>query len=341
MFCSMARTRIPRIPVSRPPLPRMEYIYQRIRTERRPNCSTLARALEVSPKTVQRDIDFMRFQLELPIEYDRLRHGFYFGSAVGAFPSLKITEAELVALFVARKAVEQYSGTPYQKPLAAAFKKLSSELENEVIFNWQELDNEVLFRPLGLAKHDLEVFGQAAAAVRQRRELEFVYRKLGSAKEAARRKGELRRIQPFSLLCVEGQWYLRGHDLVRRELRTFHLGRMSKPRVLPHSFERPAGFDVTESFIESIGIYEGLKAEPVQLRFKGWATQIASERVWHPSQKTRWRPDGILELTLKVAVTPELERWLWSWGDAVEVIRPLTLRERLRTTHQCAAAVNE
>ncbi len=173
MFSSMARTRIPRIPVSRPPLPRMEYIYQKIRTERRPNCSTLARALEVSPKTVQRDIDFMRFQLELPIEYDRLRHGFYFGSAVGAFPSLKITEAELVALFVARKAVEQYSGTPYQKPLAAAFKKLSSELENEVTFNWQELNNEVLFRPLGLAKHDLEVFAQAAAAVRQRRELEF------------------------------------------------------------------------------------------------------------------------------------------------------------------------
>ena|SRR5271157_2639471 len=158
--------------------------------------------------------------------------------------------------------------------------------------------------------------------------------------EAARRRDELRRIQPFSLLCVEGQWYLRGHDLVRRELRTFHLGRMRKPRVLPHSFQRPVGFDVTESFIESIGIYEGFEAEPVQLRFKDWGAQIASERVWHSSQKTRSQPDGSLELTLKVAVTPELERWLWSWGDSVEVIRPLALRERLRTTHQRAAAVN-
>ena len=63
-------------------------------------------------------------------------------------------------------------------------------------------------------------------------------------------------------------------------MRTFHLGRMSKPRVLPHSFQRPIGFDVTESFIESIGIYEGLEAEPVQLRFKDWAAQIACERVW-------------------------------------------------------------
>jgi predicted DNA-binding transcriptional regulator YafY len=318
----------------------MEYIYQKIRAERRPNCSTLARALEVSPKTVQRDIDFMRFQLDLPIEYDRLRHGFFFAGEVAAFPSVKITEAELVALCVARKAVEQYAGTPFQEPLAAAFRKLASGLENEVTFNWQELDSEVLFRPLGLAKHDLEMFEQATTAVRQRKELEFIYRKLGSATGETRGKGELRRIQPFSMLCVEGQWYVRGHDLVRRELRTFHLGRMSKPRVLPHSFQRPVGFDVTESFIDSIGIYEGVKAQPVQLRFKDWAMQVASERVWHPSQKKRAGADGSLELTLKVAVTPELERWLWSWGDTVEVIKPITLRERVRATHQRAATVN-
>jgi len=129
----------------------MQYIFQKIQTARRPNCSTLGKALEVSPKTVQRDIDFMRYQLELPIEYDRLRHGFYFDGVVGSFPSVKITEAELIALFIARKAVEQYAGTPYQKPLAAAFSKLSSQLENEIAFNWQELDHAVLFRPIGLS----------------------------------------------------------------------------------------------------------------------------------------------------------------------------------------------
>jgi len=52
------------MPVTRPPVARMQYIYEKIRTERRPNCSTLAKALEVSAKTVQRDIDFMRYQME-------------------------------------------------------------------------------------------------------------------------------------------------------------------------------------------------------------------------------------------------------------------------------------
>jgi predicted DNA-binding transcriptional regulator YafY len=330
------------MPVTRPPVARMQYIYEKIRTERRPNCSTLAKALEVSPKTVQRDIDFMRYQMVLPIEYDPLRHGFYFEGKVGAFPSLKITEAELVALCVARKAVEQYAGTPFQKPLASAFEKLSQGLENELTFNWQEVDGEALFRPLGLATQDLKVFEQAAIAVRQRRELEFEYRKLNTAMGVDRSgKAELRRVQPFSLLCAAGQWYLRGHDLVRRELRTFHLGRMSKARILPHSFKRPEGFDVSESFMDSIGIYEGAHVEPVQLRFTGWAARVAAERIWHWSQKMRHsKRDESLEMTLKVALTPELERWLWSWGDSVEVIKPVELRERLGNVHQRASAVN-
>jgi WYL domain len=91
----------------------------------------------------------------------------------------------------------------------------------------------------------------------------------------------------------------------------------------------------------SIGIYEGAHVEPVQLRFTGWAARVAPERVWHSSQKSRLsKRDESLDMTLKVALTPELERWLWSWGDAVEVIKPVALRERLRNAHQRAAAVN-
>ncbi len=337
----MARKQNALIKTTRPPIARIEYIILKIKTERRPNCSTLAKALEVSPKTVQRDIDFMRYQMELPIEYDRLRHGFYFDGVVGSFPGVRITEAELVALFVARKAVEQYAGTPYQKPLASAFRKLSAELDNEVAFNWQEIEGGLSFRPLGLAKQDLEVFETAATAVRQRKELEFEYLKVQQVSVENSKKEELRRVQPLSLLCAESQWYLRGYDLVRRALRTFHLGRMRRPRLLPHTFHRPAGFEVLESFVDSIGIYEGLHIEPVKLRFTGWAARIAPERVWHPSQKTQRRQsDDSLEMSLKVALTPELDRWLWAWGDSVEVIKPIALRERVRNTHQRAAVVN-
>jgi predicted DNA-binding transcriptional regulator YafY len=140
------------------PIARMKFIYDAIKTERRPNCSLLAKKLEISAKTVQRDIDYMRYQLNLPIEYDQERHGFYFTEPVAHFPSVHITESELVALLVARKAVEQYANTPFQKPLSAAFQKLSAGLDGQVNFNWQELEHTFDFRPIGIPHQNLVIF---------------------------------------------------------------------------------------------------------------------------------------------------------------------------------------
>ena len=61
---------------TRPPLLRMIRIHDLLSAGRYPNCSLLALEFEVSTKTIQRDVDFMRDQLVLPIEYDRARHGF-------------------------------------------------------------------------------------------------------------------------------------------------------------------------------------------------------------------------------------------------------------------------
>jgi predicted DNA-binding transcriptional regulator YafY len=316
------------------PIARMKLIYDAIKGERRPNCSTLAKKLEVSPKTVQRDIDYMRYQLDLPIEFDQERNGFFFSGPVTQFPSVLITESEMVAMLVARKAIEQYANTPFQKPLTAAFQKLSAGLEGQINFNWQELGQTFDFRPIGIPKQDLAIFETVAAALREERELELQYRKL-NAKDP-----ELRKVQPYSLVCIENQWYLRALDLSRRALRTFHLGRIKKARKLPHRFRRPIGFDVNEAFLDSIGVFIGTAPENIVLRFSGWAAKVVSERVWHPSQTTREREDETVELKLKVAVNPELERWLWSWGDSVEVISPRTLRDRLRACYQRAAVRN-
>jgi predicted DNA-binding transcriptional regulator YafY len=173
-----------------------------------------------------------------------------------------------VALLVARKAIEQYANTPFQKPLALAFQKLSAGLEGQVNFNWQELEHTFDFRPIGMSKQNLAVFETVAAGLREERELELQYQKLEA------KRPELRRVQPYSLVCVENQWYLRAWDLVRRDLRTFHLGRITQAKKLPHRFRRPTGFDANESLLGSIGVYVGTQPENVVLRFSGWAATV-------------------------------------------------------------------
>src|ERR1051325_108348 len=102
-------------PRTRPPLERMMRIHQEIASGSFPNATTLARSLEVSTKSIQRDLEFMRDRLNLPVEYDASRTGYFYNGEVNSFPTMQITEGELVALVIAEKALEQYRGTQFEK----------------------------------------------------------------------------------------------------------------------------------------------------------------------------------------------------------------------------------
>src|SRR3954465_8742740 len=139
---------------SRPPLERMMRLHAALKAKRFPNCQKIAAELEVSAKTIQRDIDFMRYRLGLPIEYDSVRFGFYYSEPVTSFPNIEVSEGEITALFVAQKALAQYKGTPFEKPLHTAFRKITDGLTDRVSFSWSELDNVISFRTVGASAAD-------------------------------------------------------------------------------------------------------------------------------------------------------------------------------------------
>ena len=91
---------------ARPPVERMLKIHQLIKSGKLPNATGIAARLEVSVRSVMRDLDFMRERLGLPLEYNASKHGFYYTQEVEAFPTLQITEGELFALLVAEKALQ-------------------------------------------------------------------------------------------------------------------------------------------------------------------------------------------------------------------------------------------
>ena len=88
-----------------------------------PNASKLAREVEVSTKTIHRDIEFMRDRLNLPIEFAPANNGYFYNGEVSGFPTMQITEGEIFALVVAEKALQQYRGTSFEKPLLERHQK--------------------------------------------------------------------------------------------------------------------------------------------------------------------------------------------------------------------------
>ena len=316
---------------TRPPYARMIKIHELLASGKYPNCSVLAGEFEVSYKTVQRDIDFMRDQMSLPIDYDSTRHGFCYTEPVTSFPAVQITHGEVVALLVAQKAVEQYRGTAFEKPLRAAFEKMTSGMPEEGTFSLQELSRAISFRPLSAGVQELHLFDVLSDAVLNRRPIEFDYHSLKDTNAARRR------IEPYHLGCIGNQWYLIGKDLVRGKLRTFALTRLTRPKILKGTFRRPDNFSLAEMMSGSFSAFESGEVKKIRIRLDGFAARLASERTWHSSQKLKPLPGGGAELSLEVGIAPDLENWILSWGRHAQVIAPVDLREQVASTARAMA----
>jgi len=309
---------------SRPPLERMLRIHQAIQSASFPTATTLAAGLEVSTKSIQRDIDFMRDRLELPIEFDRARWGYRYTEEVSAFPTLKITEGELFALVVAEKALQQYRGTSFERPLLSALRKMGQSLPDTISLNLAEIDQAISFRTRAEPILDLAIFDQLAKATAARRQLELVYRKPGQ------RETEVRRVDPYHLANINGEWFLFAFDHLRQDIRTFVPSRIKAAKATGNTFPRPHKFSLEQRLRGSFGVQSGQGRFEIALRFDERVADYIREKKWHPSQQLRELRSGGVELRMELSSLAEVERWVLSWGGHARVLRPRALVEAVR-----------
>jgi predicted DNA-binding transcriptional regulator YafY len=258
---------------SRPPLNRFQEIFHAIKTGRYPNRTKLAETIEVTTKTIQRDIDYMSYQLSVPIEFDFARGGYYFTKPMTDLPLFQLTEAELLSVFVAQKALEAYRGTAFEQPLRTAFQKLQAATGSaNVSVSWEDLDSAISFRQFSAYLPDATVFSELAKAIQNKEVVEFGYKKLEA------KAFEKRAVEPWHLACVSGQWYLLGYDRSRKARRIFVLARMQKVSRADKKFSNPSPGkgEIQRLFHNSFQIWqsENAEVEQIVLRFSGRAAQL-------------------------------------------------------------------
>ncbi|PYI81428.1 MAG: DNA-binding protein [Verrucomicrobia bacterium] len=303
-------------PHSRPPLERMLQIHQAVQSGRYPNASTLARELEVSTKSIQRDLEFMRDRMNLPLEYDQRRFGWFYTEKVSAFPTLQITEGELFALLVAEKAIQQYRGTNFERPLLSALKKLSASLPDTISLNVADWEQTISFRTSAEPILNLEIFDTLAKATAQHRQLKLIYRKPG------RQKTEERLVNPYHLANINGEWFLFAYDHLRKAIRTFVPARIKAAQPTAQTFPRPERFSLAKVLRDSFGVHSPEGSFDVVIRFNEIVADYVREKRWHPSQQLREFRNGGVELRLKLSSLAEIERWVLSWGGNAVVVQP-------------------
>ena len=308
---------------SRPPLERMLRIHQALQAGGFPNATALAREIEVATKTIHRDIEFMRERLNLPVEFDPRRNGYFYSGEVSAFPTMQITEGEIVALIVAEKALQQYRGTSFEKPLLSAIKKMEQALPDTISLNLADIEQTISFRTRAEPVLNLEIFDALAKAVAQRRQLELHYRKPGQPVEK-------RLVDPYHMANINGEWYLFAYDHARKDLRTFVPARIQSVTPTGKSFERTQKFSLEQRLRDSFGVHSGEGKFEVVLRFTPRAAGYIREKKWHPSQSLRDLKDGGAELRLKLSSLAEVQRWVLSWGGDARVLQPRELVDSVK-----------
>lgn len=309
---------------SRPPLRRLLYLDRLLREKRYPNARCAAQELEVNPRTIHRDLVFLRDSWGAPLAFDPRRNGYYYRDADFALPLLRMTEGELFALFLAERLMDQYRELPFAKDLATAFQKLTASLPDEVTIDLGHLSEAYSFRSKPASTGEAARFRQLARAVSEERQLELLYWS-ASRDETARRV-----VDPYHLVSVEGDWYLVAYCHLREEVRMFAPGRIRSLKETGGQFKRPTDFGIGDYLDTTFKVVRGDgPLQRVRLRFVPEMARYVREKVWHPSQQVQQRRDGSLVLSLKVNHLLEVKRWALSYGAACEVLEPEELRSEI------------
>ncbi|MET0727391.1 MAG: YafY family protein [Acidimicrobiales bacterium] len=155
-----------------------------------------------------------------------------------------------------------------------------------------------------------------------------------------KRDGEVRRLlDPLGLVLKAGVWYLVALSGRTRSVRTFRVSRVRSVRLVDEPVERPDGFDLASQWAESSTAF-----------FETWPTyqvraRVRANRIWHVRDVLE---PGAAKEALEAASEPDEDGWcettlrmeslgmavheLLRFGSDLEVLEPIELRQALAAT---------
>ncbi len=301
----------------------LELIREGTRTGSLPNCGHFMRELEVSRRTLMRDLDFLRDDLHAPIAYDESCKGFRLTDPTFKLAPVELTRREVFSFCIARKLLERFEGTPLELDMRSVLAKIADALRGTVSLDLESITDQFTVLAEDHARVEPGVWQRAGRAINQRERLRLRYQRFDGATRDYL-------LEPYHLVAYHGNWYLLALNTNAGRIETFALSRCRSLAGSGQYFARPAGFDAQVFFKDAFGISQAEQPWKVRLLFAREVATYIRERVWHASQELRQRRDGTLELRLQTSSRKELSRWILSWMPHVRVLAPRQLRKRVR-----------
>lgn len=182
----------------------------------------LADRLEVSPRTIRRDVDRLR-ELGYPVDSLTGPAGGYRLQAGTAMPPLLLDDEEAVAIAVGLRTAAGASITGIEETSVRALVKLEQVLPSHLRRRVNALKSVTATLAATGPTVDPEYLTVIAGCCRDHERLRFGYR----ARDGVESRRE---VEPHSLVNLGRRWYLLAWDCAREDWRTFRLDRLERPR---------------------------------------------------------------------------------------------------------------
>ncbi len=199
--------------------------------------------LEVSERTLRRDIDRLR-ELGYTVVARRGLHGGYRLEGGSVLPPLLLDDEEAAAIAIGLMTAAGGTIAGIEEVSLRALTKLEQMLPPRLRSQVTTMRQAMVAQPQPWVTVDASVLATLAGATRNRERVRFTYR----ARDAE--PGD-RHVEPHRLLALHHRWYLLGFDLDRSDWRTFRMDRITGPRSTRLSFEtRPIPGGDAVRFVE-------------------------------------------------------------------------------------------
>lgn len=210
---------------------RMLQLLSLLQTHRYWPGAELAERLEVSARTLRRDVDRLR-DLGYPVKADRGVGGGYQLAPGAALPPLVLDDDEAVAIAVGLQTAAQGSVTGIEESSLRALTKVAQIMPARLRRRVDALLAMTVLAPwsaYAASTVDADVLTTLAQACRDGERVSFTYAAGGGDRSD-------RDVEPHRLVSLGRRWYLVAYDLIRHDWRSVRIDRLTGPRRTGTSF---------------------------------------------------------------------------------------------------------
>ncbi|MBE2247118.1 MAG: WYL domain-containing protein [Candidatus Competibacteraceae bacterium] len=259
--------------------------------------------LDVSARTLQRNLESIRDEFGINITYNRSRHEY------------RIEESN---------SLNQDTFLHFLQIFHLA------DLLGDAIHRSSSVLNYIKFQNIGLLQ-GIHWLKDLLHAVKEHRYITFTHKSFQSASE------KRIRLRPYLIKEYMSRWYVIGKPDNSDSYRTYGIDRISALQVDSTRFKFQKNQDPSAFFDSVIGIsdYSNLPEEVV-LHFRPMQARYVKALPWHPSQQVLHEDEFGMQIQINVIINYELVLLILMHGNTVKVLEPDSLRNLIKKHLQSA-----